>query len=420
MHVFLDITKADQRIVEGIASTETIDSQPGVWEGHTYAGDVIDSGAIEEALPDYLKWSNIREMHANSAVGTAISAAVVDGKLRLIVKVEDDDAWHKVKTRVYKGFSVGGRMVEAVLEKLADGTYIRRILKLILTEISLVDRPANPDAKILLFKMEGPMPKDKEEQEQPAPSLSADQITALQKLAGNLATLQPETLIKAASDPAKIVSLIQAARNDLELAGDMQGASLMTQAIALIQQAVGDAETTEEEPPADSEETPPEAAFAASAKTGNFKKAGRVFNAANLAAMENTVKTLLQMMAAAGSTKAQKAIGAMTDDADDATMAAAIGAEFTKAVTPIAQAVLSLHSDVEALKRQPVAGGPVLRPALAKQISGQAPPVETKPAMPAIIKAQLADLLRKAHTDPNPSFRQAYQAQHDTLRSQYQ
>src|SRR5262245_54167023 len=103
LHFYADITKADQRIVEGIASTETIGSQPGVWEGHAYAGDVVDAGAIEAALPDYLEWANVREMHAHSAVGTAISAAVVDGKLHLAVKVVDDSAWTKVKEKVYKG-----------------------------------------------------------------------------------------------------------------------------------------------------------------------------------------------------------------------------------------------------------------------------------------------------------------------------
>jgi prohead serine protease len=411
MQLYAAITKADQRIVEGIASTETIDSQPGVWEGHAYAGDVVDVGAIEAALPDYLEWSNVREMHQNSAAGVALSAEVVDGKLHLAVKVVDDGAWKKVKERVYKGFSIGGRVVEAVLEKLADGTYIRRILKLILTEISLVDRPANPDAKILLFKAEGSMPNEETEVVNLAPGLSAVQLSALQKLAGSV------TALAKATDPTKIVALIQQLRNEAEVAGDMDGASMFTQAITLIMQASGEANEPEAEAPPPAEgDVPADQQMLASA-TATLRKAGRKLSGANLAAMENTVKTLLQMMATAGSVKAQKAITAMADG-DEMTVAAAISAEFTKAITPIAQAVLVLN---ERFDRLPTAGGPVVRAPIQKVITGQPPAAtETKPAMPNIIKAQLDDLHRRASTDPNPANRAAYQQRYEALRSEYQ
>jgi hypothetical protein len=424
MQLYLDITKAEQRIVEGIGSTEAIDSQPGVWEGHAYAGDVVDVGAIEAALPDYLEWANIREMHEPSAVGVALKAAVIDGKLRLTVKVVDDSAWRKVKEKVYKGFSIGGKIVEAILEKLPDGTYIRRILKLLLTEISLVDRPANPDARILLYKMEATMPPEetpKPEQET-APGLTAEQLAGLRLLAGNLATLQPATIAKAATDPAKIVAMIQAARNELELSGDMEGAALFTQAIALVQQAAGEAEGTPEE---EATEPPGEAQAEGDAAPGQFaqrakatlKKAGRTFSAANLAAMENTVKTLLQMMAGAGNAKAQKAMAAyQADDTPDMTMA--IGAEFTKAMTPIAQALLNVNDRLSKVEALPAAGGPMLRP-VPKQIAGQPTIPAAKPAMPNIIKSQLDDLQRRAHTDPNPTLRLEYQKRHDELAATY-
>lgn len=418
--LYAEITKAEQRIVEGVASTEALDNQPGEWEGHKYAGDVIDSAAITDALPDYLKWGNVREMHQPSAVGVALKAEVVDGKLLLAVKVEDDDAWNKVVTKVYKGFSIGGRIVKAVLEKLSDGTYIRRILKFVLTEISLVDRPANPDAKILLYKMEGAMPNEETTQEQVAPAaLDAETIAAIKKLAG-----RPTTLEKASADPAKIVAMIQAARNELELAGDMEGAALFTQAIALVQQAAGEAEapaaeeetteTTTEEAPVD------EAAMLASAKATDLRKAGKAISSSRLASLEQTAKTLLQMMAGAGHTKAQKALAAMVDMGAGDDVAAAIGAEFQKAVNPLAQALLNVNDRLLKIEAQPAPGGPVLR-LVDKVIAGGrgAPPPE-KPQITTLIKAQLDSLSHLARTAATSGMRADYQKQHDDLRAQYQ
>lgn len=399
----------DGLIVEGIATTERVDTE----------NEVVDYESIKAQLPDYAEWGNIRAMHQPIAAGTALLITPNDEEKSVYLRalIVDDDSQKKVRTKTYKGFSIGGKASSKIVKRDDGSTYTRRYTTL-LSEISLVDRPANPDARFTLIKREGMMPPDKEteQQQDAAPALDAETIAAIKRLAGKV----DPPIEKAASDPTKIVAMIQAARNELELAGDMQGASLMTQAIALVQQAAGEAEEPEaSEPPADA--TMAEGEIAANAKPGNLKKAGRVMNAANLAAMENTVKTLLQMMAAAGSTKAQKAIGAMADDGpSDATMAQAIGAEFTKAVTPIAQAVLSLHSDVEALKRQPAGGGPVLRPALTKQITGQKPAdAAEKPQASALVKAQLDDLWRKLNTEPSPGLRNQYRAQYDSLKAQY-
>jgi hypothetical protein len=368
-------------------------------------------------------------MHQNSAAGVALASAViegqryetaiVDGKLQLVIKVIDDAAWEKVREKVYKGLSIGGRVVKAILEKLADGTYIRRILKLILTEISLVDRPANPDAKILLFKMETTMDKEKEDVASgQAPGLSAVQLAALQKLAGTLIVqTQHIASLQKATDPTKIVALIQQLRNEAEVAGDMDAATMFTQAITLIMQASGEADESEAEPLPE-EPLPDGEQMLAVSTASTIRKAGRKLSGANLTAMENTVKTLLQMMATAGSVKAQKAITAMADG-DELTVAASIGAEFTKAVTPIAQAVLSLNERLTTIERLPAAGGPMLRQT-QKQITGQAPPASEKPVLTSFIKAQLDGLLHRANTDPNMASRLAYKQQYDSLRAQYQ
>lgn len=128
-------------MVYGYASTETLDSQ----------GEVVEKAAIEGALPDYMKYGNIREMHQPSAVGKT-KTAKMDGKgLFIGVKVVDNNAWQKVKEGVYNGFSIGGKKLM---------TIENRVKKLILGEISLVDRPANPDATFSLVKFDNTVKLD--------------------------------------------------------------------------------------------------------------------------------------------------------------------------------------------------------------------------------------------------------------------
>jgi Caudovirus prohead serine protease len=87
-----------------------------------------------------MKFANIREMHQLSAVGVAKEAAVDDKGLYVGAKVVDDQAWQKVVEGVYKGYSIGGRVTQR------DPVDAKTITGLVLNEISLVDRPANPEA----------------------------------------------------------------------------------------------------------------------------------------------------------------------------------------------------------------------------------------------------------------------------------
>ncbi|MGE3783115.1 MAG: XkdF-like putative serine protease domain-containing protein [Alphaproteobacteria bacterium] len=132
MRFYWPIAKVDseQRMVWGYASTEALDEQ----------GEIIRREALEAALGDYMRFANIREMHQPSAVGVAKEANVDDKGLYLAAKIIDDEAWEKVVQGVYKGFSIGGRVTA---RHPADRSVITALT---LTEISVVDRPANPDA----------------------------------------------------------------------------------------------------------------------------------------------------------------------------------------------------------------------------------------------------------------------------------
>ncbi len=145
--IFVEFVKKDedQRIVTGYASTPALDSQ----------GEIVEKEAITKALDGYLgmwdeekkRWTygGIREMHQLSAVGKTMKAKVDEKGLYIEGKVVDKDAWEKVKEGVYAGFSIGGKITKQVGNRIKD---------LKLSEISLVDRPANPEAVFAMVKID--------------------------------------------------------------------------------------------------------------------------------------------------------------------------------------------------------------------------------------------------------------------------
>ena len=89
--------------VHGIATSETVDDQ----------GEIVRADAIRAALPDYMRFPALREMHQLSAAGTTLEAEVGDdGTTRIVAHVVDPVAVAKVKNQVYRGFSIGGRVTQ--------------------------------------------------------------------------------------------------------------------------------------------------------------------------------------------------------------------------------------------------------------------------------------------------------------------
>jgi phage head maturation protease len=144
MKIYAEISKTEKQDdgtikVWGYASSEAVDSD----------GEVITADAMKAALPDYMKFGAVREMHQPLAAGTAIEAKVEDdGRTYFGAHVVDPIAVKKVETGVYKGFSIGGKVT-------ARDDLNKSIIKgLKLVEVSLVDRPANPEAVFTCYKAE--------------------------------------------------------------------------------------------------------------------------------------------------------------------------------------------------------------------------------------------------------------------------
>ena len=144
MRLFGSLTKIEDQPdgtlkVYGVASTGARDD----------AGEIVRPEAMKAALPDYARYPALREMHQATAAGRTLEASVDDdGATRIVAHVVDPVAIAKVKSRTYAGFSIGGRVLA---RDPKDATVITKIK---LSEISLVDRPANPEAVIDLWKAE--------------------------------------------------------------------------------------------------------------------------------------------------------------------------------------------------------------------------------------------------------------------------
>ena len=149
--------------VWGYASSEAVDSD----------GEVIAAEAMKAAIPDYMKFGAVREMHGSNAAGTAIEINVEDdGRTFFGAHIVDPIAVTKVKTGVYKGFSIGGSVTAR------DELNKSQITGLKLTEISLVDRPANPDAVFTCFKADKPKDGEEAADKDDEPTDKADETPA--------------------------------------------------------------------------------------------------------------------------------------------------------------------------------------------------------------------------------------------------
>jgi hypothetical protein len=148
----MPISKIDQekRIVSGWATTDAIDKQ----------GDIVTAEASARAFDQFR--GNVRESHTPLAVGKVISfkqdkyydkeknkfqnGVYVD----VYISKGAQDTWYKINEGILSGFSIGGNINKSK-DKYDDDMdkTIRVIEEYDLSELSLVDNPANPNANVV-------------------------------------------------------------------------------------------------------------------------------------------------------------------------------------------------------------------------------------------------------------------------------
>lgn len=137
-----DIVKFDtkERTIEGYASVEILD----------HDNEIIGLEALKSGLSDYMVNPILKLMHHDLAIGKILEAEIDDVGLYVKAKISTKtrravEAWGLVEEGIIKAFSIGGKIIDYVDETVKDTErMVRRITKMKLLEISIVDIPANP------------------------------------------------------------------------------------------------------------------------------------------------------------------------------------------------------------------------------------------------------------------------------------
>jgi hypothetical protein len=142
---FFEIVKSDRNadgtmMVYGKATDDSLDIDQ----------QICDPVWLDRAMPEWFKsGGNIREQHSAIAAGVAKEYEKKSDGHYIHALVVDPISVKKVDTGVLKGFSIGIKSPRVVRdEKAANG----RIIDGQIVEVSLVDRPANPNCQLVLAK----------------------------------------------------------------------------------------------------------------------------------------------------------------------------------------------------------------------------------------------------------------------------
>jgi len=114
---------------------------------------ICDGDWLDRAMPHWFKsGGNIREQHSNIAAGVATDYELKSDGHYITALVVDPVSAKKVEHGVLKGFSIGIKNPRVIQDsKAANG----RIVDGQIVEVSLVDRPANPNCQLVLAKSAG-------------------------------------------------------------------------------------------------------------------------------------------------------------------------------------------------------------------------------------------------------------------------
>ena len=144
-NVYADILKYDDNgdgtlTVYGKATDDSVDIDQ----------QICDPAWLSKAMPDwFMSGGNIREQHSNIAAGVAKEYEAKSDGHYISALVVDPVSVKKVQNRVLRGFSIGIKSPRVVMDKKAANG---RIIDGQIVEVSLVDRPANPNCQLVLAK----------------------------------------------------------------------------------------------------------------------------------------------------------------------------------------------------------------------------------------------------------------------------
>ena len=113
---------------------------------------ICDPAWLKEAMPEWMKFGNVREMHQPIAAGVGLELNAEGDDWFLKSQVIDDNTARKIEAGALKGYSVGIKGAKVIKDAAARGG---RIVGGTIVEISYVDRPANPTCSAAIAKAVG-------------------------------------------------------------------------------------------------------------------------------------------------------------------------------------------------------------------------------------------------------------------------
>lgn len=146
-HTYAEIIKFEKNAdgtatAYGVATDSSLDSDK----------QRCDATWLKTAMPEWFKYGNIREQHSSIAAGVGTELEEKDGVYYIKADIVDSGSVSKLERKVFKGFSVGIRDARVIKDVSAPNGLI---VGGDIVEISLVDRPANPNARLILAKSIG-------------------------------------------------------------------------------------------------------------------------------------------------------------------------------------------------------------------------------------------------------------------------
>lgn len=112
-------------------------------------GQICDSKWLKSAMPAWMEFGNVREMHQPIAAGIGVELEEQGTDWMLKSKCIDPNTALKIEAGVLKGYSVGIKNPQVTKDASAPGG---RIVGGNIIEVSYVDRPCNPTAKMTICK----------------------------------------------------------------------------------------------------------------------------------------------------------------------------------------------------------------------------------------------------------------------------
>ena len=113
---------------------------------------ICDPQWLKSAMPEWMQWGNVREMHQPIAAGVGIELNAEGDDWMLKSEVIDANTARKIEAGALKGYSVGIKNAKVVKDANAPGG---RIVGGTIVEVSYVDRPCNPTATTTIAKAVG-------------------------------------------------------------------------------------------------------------------------------------------------------------------------------------------------------------------------------------------------------------------------